>query len=172
MDVLAPVNQNVYLIYYGFQNQQDPKCAKTQAIVNGFIKSISGSDWWKLSTEYYQLEDDGNRTYVSGKVNFANGPDGWSDPGSQSLDLVGDNGVDTIVSNNIYRQQKGVADPDGFYIVVTAPGVRQGSDDQGYFCQDWCGWHSHGELTEYTSVLLQHPIPWCHESSRSPALSG
>jgi hypothetical protein len=122
---------NLYFLWYGDWSQ-DPT---GPPLMNHWAQNIAPSPYFNINTTYG--DNSGN---VPNAVNFFNGS--YSDPGSLGTQLS-DNNIATIVSNGINSGAlgpAGVADPNGVYMVLTAPGVNETSG----FLTKYCGWHSWG----------------------------
>ena len=122
---------NLYFLWYGNWSQ-DPN---GPAIMNYWAQHIAPSPYFNINTTYG--DNSGN---VPNAVSFFGGS--YSDTGSLGTQLS-DSSIATIVSNGINSGAlgpAGVADPNGLYMVLTAPGVNETSG----FLTQYCGWHSWG----------------------------
>jgi hypothetical protein len=123
---------NLYFLWYGDWSGKDPA---GPALLNYWAQHIAPSPYFNINTTYGDTS--GN---VPNAVSFFSGS--YSDTGSLGTQLS-DNSIATIVSNGINSGvlgPAGVADPNGLYMVLTAPGV---SETSGFLTQ-YCGWHSAG----------------------------
>jgi hypothetical protein len=119
---------NLYYIWYGNWATSDPT---GPAILNHFGNNIGGSPYFAINTSY------GDTT---GNVpNAVTLKGSYTDTGTLGTSLS-DTNILTLVSNAINSGQlgtAGAADPNGLYMVLTAPGVKETSG----FLTQYCGWH-------------------------------
>ncbi len=115
---------NVYFIWYGNWNVD----ALASPILTEWVSHIGGSPYENINTTYG--DSSGN---VSGQVSL--GGQFW-DNGSLGTALS-DANIATIVSNALHTSSP---DPNGVYMVLTAPGVTETSG----FLTQYCGWHTYG----------------------------
>jgi hypothetical protein len=124
---------NLYYIWYGNWAGLDPA---GPAILNNFANNIGGSPYFAINTTYGDTTGD-----VPNAVTFKGR---YTDTGSLGTSLS-DNSIGTLVSNAINSGQlgtAGVADTNGLYMVLTAPGVKETSG----FLSQYCGWHGWGSF--------------------------
>ena len=125
---------NLYHIYYGNWNQTSLNPTGT-TYLDLFAKSIGGTPYFNINTTY----GDNSGATVPNAVTYRGA---YVDSGSLGTSLS-DSSIATLVSNAINSNQwgtPGVADPNGLYLVLTAPGVGETSG----FLNKYCGWHSWG----------------------------
>ncbi|CAI5459436.1 unnamed protein product [Closterium sp. Yama58-4] len=143
-------NPKVYLIYYGNWPE-----GSGQDVIENFINSLGGDtgnqgdptgensvrNWWDISTNYYQNNDDGTQTFVSPDITLGgtvtdDGSNGW-----QSIDLG------TIV--NTHAGTDLPIDTDGIYLVLTSSDVQVDG-----FCDSFCGFHTQTTLDSGENVAV------------------
>jgi hypothetical protein len=117
---------SVYVIYYGAFE------AKTQSIINDFLFGLSGSPQYMVNSSY---DAGGNPPSIPGSYAFqVTAQYIFNDSYSQGSQL-GTSSVPKIVANAI---NKGLPnDPNGVYLVVTAPDVKIAG-----FCSSYCAYHN------------------------------
>jgi len=118
---------NVYFIWYG---NWGGEYTSANAILTDWANTIGGSPYENINTTYGDTT--GN---VSGQIALAGQT---SDAGSLGTSLS-DASIATIVSNALNAHTLPV-DPNGVYMVLTAPGVQETSG----FLSQYCGWHTYG----------------------------
>ena len=126
---------NLYYIWYG-NWAQDTNAAP---ILNNFANHIGGTPYFNINTTYGD-----NSANVPNAVTFVAST---TDSGSLGTSLS-DANIFTIVSSAISSGKLGPADPNGVYMVLTAPGVAETSG----FLSSYCGWHTAGTLNSGTTV--------------------
>ena len=122
---------NVYAIWYGNHS------AEYKAILTDLLTNIGGTPYFNINKTYYQTIN-GVTTNVSGAVHYA---------GSTSISTgyktkLTDNNIASIVSNAITSGAL-PKDTNGVYFVLTSKDVTATSG----FCNQYCGWHTHGTLS-------------------------
>ncbi len=117
---------NVYFIWYGNWGNE---LANATAILTDWAKTIGGSPYENINTTYGDAS--GN---VSGKIALAGQTSDYS-----LGDSLSDANIATIVSNALNSGAL-PPDPNGVYMVLTAPGVKETSG----FLTQYCGWHTYG----------------------------
>jgi hypothetical protein len=123
---------NVYLIWYGNWAGNTAK-EGTTPILPTLITGLSGSPYYNINTTYY----DGSSRHVPNKVNLAGQA---SDAGSQGISNLSDNAINAIVTNAITTKAL-PSDPNGLYMVLTAPNVTKSG-----FLTQYCGWHTNATI--------------------------
>jgi hypothetical protein len=124
---------NLYFLWYGNWSQ-DPNAA---AILNNWAANIGGSSYFNINSTYGD-----NTGSVPNSVTFQGS---YTDTGSLGT-VLSDGTVAQIVIDGINSGRLGAAgqpDPNGVYMVLTAPGVQENSG----FLTRYCGWHSYGTLS-------------------------
>jgi hypothetical protein len=127
---------NLYYIFYGNWSQTSLN-PKGTTLFGPWGNSIGNSPYFNINTTYGDTT--GN---VPNAVTLY--PVSYVDTGSLGTSLS-DASIATIVSNAINSGKlgtAGVADPNGLYMVLTAPGVKETSG----FLSQYCGWHSWGSF--------------------------
>ena len=125
---------NLYYILYGNWAQTNLNPTGT-SLLTAWGNNIGGSPYFNINTTYGDTT--GN---VPNAVTLY--PVSYTDTGSLGTSLS-DSSIATLVSNAINSGKlgtAGVADPNGLYMVLTAPGVNETSG----FLTQYCGWHSWG----------------------------
>ncbi len=126
---------NLYYILYGNWAQTTLNRTGTTLLTN-WAQNIGGTPYFNINTTYG--DNTGN---VPNAVTYKGA---YTDTGSLGTNLS-DSSIATLVVNAINSGAigaKGVADPNGLYLVLTAPGVAETSG----FLSKYCGWHSWGSL--------------------------
>jgi Phosphate-induced protein 1 conserved region len=126
---------NLYYILYGNWGQTSLNPSGTNLLTT-FAQNFGGTPYFNINTTYG--DSTGN---VPNAVTFKGS---YKDTGSLGTSLS-DSSIGTLVVNAINSGTlgaKGVADPNGLYLVLTAPGVAETSG----FITKYCGWHSWGTL--------------------------
>ena len=130
--VMQPVN--LYFILYGDWTGQD----KTgPAILQTWGQNIAPSPYFAINTTYGDSAGD----VVPNLVTFKGV---YTDTGSLGMTLS-DASIGQLTSNAINSGKlgtAGMADPNGLYMVLTAPGVAESSG----FLSSYCGWHWSGSF--------------------------
>lgn len=125
---------NIYFLWYGDWLQD----SQANGILTHWAQNIGGSPYFNINTTYGD-----NTANVPNAVTFSTNT--YMDPGSLGTGLT-DANIATIVSNGINSGALGAAgqaDPNGVYMVLTAPGVTEGSR-RSNFPNSYCGWHTYG----------------------------
>jgi hypothetical protein len=115
---------NIYGIFYGTHSQN------TQDIVARFVTGLGGSDWWGVVKTYT-----GSNGAINGNVKWVGA---YVDNYSLGKTLKF-GAMDKIIDAAI-TASKWPKDPNGIYVVFTAPDVSESSSNGGY-CKDYCGYH-------------------------------
>ena len=149
--VMEGNNQNVYFIWYGNWGMNT-----AQTILPRFIANLQGSPYFNTNASYFDnFMHIRNTPVMSTQV--------W-DAGSQGNNLT-DQAVFNIVNQALTNQQLAY-DPNGIYLVLSAPDVTA-SNASGTFCGQnnsiWCGWHSFGTFASTTLRygLIGNPATQC-----------
>jgi hypothetical protein len=127
---------NLYYILYGNWSGQDPT---GPAILDAWAQNIAPSPYFNINTTYG--DSTGN---VPNAVTFRGT---YVDTGTLGTSL-NDGSIGTLTSNAINHGfagapvPAGTADPNGLYMVLTAPGVGETSG----FISNYCGWHWSGSF--------------------------
>ena len=126
---------NLYYILYGNWAQTTLNRTGTTLLTN-WAQNIGGTPYFNINTSYGDTT--GN---VPNAVTYKGA---YTDAGSLGTSLS-DSNIAALVVNGINSGAlgtRGVADPNGLYLVLTAPGVTETSG----FLTKYCGWHSWGTL--------------------------
>jgi hypothetical protein len=130
----SPVN--LYYILYGNWAALD---STGPAILDTWANNIGGTPYFNINTSYGDTVGD-----VPNAVTFRGT---YTDTGSLGNSL-NDASIGTLTSNAINHGfagapvPAGTADPNGLYMVLTAPGVAETSG----FLSSYCGWHWSGSF--------------------------
>lgn len=130
--VMNPVN--LYFILYGNWSGQD---STGPAILERWAQTIAPSSYFAINTTY----GDSTGNSVPNAVTFKGV---YTDTGSLGTNLS-DASIGQLTTNAINSGQfgtAGVPDPNGLYMVLTAPGVGESSG----FLTQYCGWHWSGSF--------------------------
>jgi hypothetical protein len=125
---------NLYFILYGNWSSLD---STGPGILQTWAQHIAPSPYFNMNTTY----GDSSGANVPNAVTFKGV---YTDTGSLGTTLS-DASIGTLTSNAINSGQlgtAGVADPNGLYMVLTAPGVGESSG----FISSYCGWHWSGSF--------------------------
>ncbi|KAK6093398.1 hypothetical protein MT418_006024 [Batrachochytrium dendrobatidis] len=128
-------SMSIYYIYYGTWS------AAQKSIIEDFTNGLGQSTWWGVLKGYYsQQTTSGQKTFVSGACALGGTV---SDNYTLGKSLSGTNIPDLI---NTYVGSGALPDdPNGVYVVLTAPdvseSVRADASNTGTFCKDYCGYH-------------------------------
>jgi hypothetical protein len=120
---------NIYYIWYG--NWQGNTAT---SILTDFISNLGGSPYEMINSTYF----DGSNNHVSGNLNYAGST---TDSYSQGTSLS-DAQIQTVVSSAITSGRL-IKDLNGIYFVLTSADVTA----QSGFCNQYCGWHTHGSIS-------------------------
>lgn len=119
---------NVHVIWYGNWNQSNGSDNSAgQQIIRDLFAGLSGSNYLAINKNYTA-----SNGAVSGLLGTYNE---GVDSGSQGSRLT-DARVLSVVKT--YITNKGVADPNAVYFVLTSTDVSESSG----FCNKYCGWHT------------------------------
>lgn len=120
---------NLYYIFYG-------NLSTTQkSILTTFAGNLGPSPYWNINSTYYNRAG----AHISNALHYGGAA---TDNYSQGK-TFDDNGITNIVSRAIGSGPgKLPLDPNGVYLVVTAPDVV---DNTGLYTQ-YCGWHTNGTI--------------------------
>ncbi|MBI1378124.1 MAG: hypothetical protein GC157_11675 [Frankiales bacterium] len=117
-----------YYIWYGSWADS------SKAIITDFGISLGGSPYFNINTTYY----DGAGRKVVNKVTLA----GQTVAPYTKGNALSDAQIQQIVGESISSGSL-PADPNGIYVVLTAPGITETSG----FLTQYCGWHTHATLS-------------------------
>lgn len=130
----APVmtgDVNIYNIFVGdFSSGDGPT---TMELMNNAAANIGSSSWYEIVTKYYQIEEDGSRTYCTNSVSFQGSYNfNPSQTGLQysEAQLIGD--LITQMNNKVIP-----VDTNGVYIFMLA-----GDTNYPGWLTQWCGYHT------------------------------
>jgi hypothetical protein len=124
----------VYVIWYGDWNQNNgTDNAAGQQIVRDFLHAVGGSPYFAINTTYATTA-----TLVTGNVTFAGETSDAYSQGAKLTDTGVQAAVSRAVSNNALPN-----DVNGVYFLLTSSDVSESSG----FCNKYCGWHTHGNLS-------------------------
>ena len=125
----------IYPIWYGNIS------ASTQSVLSGFMANVGGSPYFNINTTY----TNGAGAKVKNLVTLSTSS--YSDANYSLGKALTDANIQTLVSNALAN---GVpTDPNGFYLVLTAPDVTETSG----FLTKYCGWHTYGNLGSPTTAI-------------------
>eukprot|EP01036_Dinobryon_divergens_P036212 gene36212-47097_t len=166
---------NLYNIYFGYfpPYPQLDSSQQTMNLINYFSANIGNSSWYKTVTTYYQVNDDGSKTYASASVVLKKSV--TVQASVKRRNVVDRDVIDAIVS----RINLGLlpVDENGIYNVI----FRGEFKYSGWLSQ-WCGFHSvfattDGRLLKYTvqgdpSTAATDSQIYCEGSSVFPTANG
>jgi hypothetical protein len=139
---------NLYNIYFGYFQRYPLLDASQQTsyLVNYFSANIGSSSWYKTVTTYYQVNDDGSKTYASASVVLKKSV--VYDANTERRTIVDRDVIEAIVKN--INAGALPVDENGIYNVI----FRGEFTYSGWLSQ-WCGFHSvfattDGHLLKYT----------------------
>jgi len=158
------ISNSVYVIYYG-----TTFAATTQPIINDFLFGLSGSAQYMVNSSYNAGD---NTPFIPATYAFQpNAKHIFNDNYSQGSQL-GTKSVLRIVANAIDHGLPN--DPNGVYLVVTAPDVKIAG-----FCSSYCAYHNDTNvaLAGATSAhirfaLIPDPTQRCNACNGGIALYG
>src|SRR5262245_55462124 len=119
---------NIYYIWYGNWSGNS-----ATTILTDFANHIGGSPYFNINTTYYN----GSNTHVQNVVTYKSST---TDNYSQGTSL-NDAQIRTVVANAI-SGGKLPSDTNGVYFVLTSADTTASSG----FCNQYCGWHTHGTI--------------------------
>jgi hypothetical protein len=133
----------VYVIWYG--NWTDttvfpPGFNNPMSIVTDFLNSLGGSPYYNINTTYYMISG-GVGWPIKNSVKYISAAsDNYSLGKSLTTAQVQQVVVNALAANMLPY------DGNGVYFVLTTPDVTVGDAPSGYFCKNWCGYHSWGNI--------------------------
>lgn len=134
----------IYYVWYG--NWTDNKVAP---LLEDFARNIGSSDWYSISTKYYQFQRQTEagagvvmpqvREYVSGQVSFG----GSIYIGAPYGNSLVDHGIENAVLTAITTDAGALpTDLNAVYFVFTSAEVNETSG----WCNSYCGWHGNYDI--------------------------
>ena len=118
----------VYPIWYG--NVSD----STKSVISGFLGNVGGSSYFNINTTY----NNSLNKFVQNSVTLS--PLSYSDPKYSAGKALSDAAVQNLVKTALKKALP--TDPNGFYLVITAPDVTETSG----FLTQYCGWHTYTRI--------------------------
>ena len=137
---------NLYNIYFGLFPRYNFLNAsqQTQPLVDYFSSNIGSSSWYKTLTTYYQINNDGSKTYVSPSVKWKKSAVYQATTRARTI------ADDTVIPNMIValiNAQQLPVDLNGIYNVFFRGDFTYGSWLKS-LPDGWCGFHSNFALTD------------------------
>jgi Phosphate-induced protein 1 conserved region len=142
---------NVYYIWYG---NWSGNTATT--ILPNFMSGLNGSPYFNIDTSYTQSTGQSvvNTVTMSSQVfdNYSLGSN------------LSDSEIQAVVNSKITSGQL-PADSNGIYFVLTSSDVTE-SGSNGSFCTNYCGWHTHANLssTDIKYGFVGDPATQCNST--------
>jgi hypothetical protein len=109
-------------------------------IIMSFLDNIGGTPYFNINTSY----DDGAGNFILNSLINTDITIRYVDPYARGHNLSF-NDISLIVADGVASGFWGSTsyDPNGIYLVLTAPDVMQTNGPGEAFCQTYCGWHTY-----------------------------
>lgn len=122
----------VYILFYGGWAASDP----IFTLVPSFVNGLSGSGWWNIQTSYPQTVG-GITSRPSNQISWGGySTERGTEAGSYTT-IISDSNIYAMINKHLTAGRL-PWDPQGLYLVLTAPDVQI----QSGFCTSYCGWHT------------------------------
>jgi len=126
----------IYIVYYG----SFATSTNDIAVINNFASLIGGTGQYNVNSTYYNK----SKNYIKNQLSFNAATNTYQDNYSLGKN-IGNNGIETIVSNAITKANWPVS-TNAVYFVFTSPDITS-SEFAGA-----CGWHANGKLVKGVNI--------------------
>ena len=129
----GPVMLGTVKAFYIWYGSWPTGAGTVQDVLTDFASNIGGSPYYNINTTYYN----GSNVHLSNSVTFA----GSTTDNYSRGTALSDAAIQGVVSDAITSGRL-PKDTNGVYFVLTSSDVTASSG----FCNQYCGWHTHGTI--------------------------